>query len=110
MEEKLKITIVLRSTLRSYQFPTCRCQWPTEKVRRLGFRQRKCRWCHRSRNTDQEKVGKVLYVPDLNSGLLSISKITDSDYSVQFKRDSVELIDLASTVIVLGDEVKTCTS
>lgn len=49
-------------------------------------------------------------MPDLNSGLLSISKITDSDYSVQFKRDSVELIDLASTVIVLGDEVKTCTS
>lgn len=48
------------------------------------------------------ELGKVLYVPDLDSGLLSVSKITDNGYSVLFKRDSVEVIDQASKVIALG--------
>lgn len=45
---------------------------------------------------------KALYVPDMDSGLLSVSKIADNGYSVLLKRDSVEVMNQSNKIIALG--------
>lgn len=49
------------------------------------------------------QLEEVLFVPQLESGLLSVSKITDSGYSVLFKRDCVAVLDESNEVVVQGE-------
>lgn len=48
------------------------------------------------------QLDKVLYVPALDCGLLSVSKITDNGYNVLFKQDSVEVLSSTNKVVVQG--------
>lgn len=48
-------------------------------------------------------LNNVLYVPNLESGLLSVSKIAEKGFQVLFKRNSVEILDEADNVVVLGE-------
>lgn len=49
------------------------------------------------------KLNDVLFVPDLDSGLLSVSKITDKGYEVLFKKKTVEIIDKSNKIVALGE-------
>lgn len=46
---------------------------------------------------------KVLYVPNLDGGLLSVSKMADRGYSVLFTKNSVEVRDVSDSVVALGE-------
>lgn len=48
------------------------------------------------------RLDNVLYVPELDSGLISVSKIADKGYDVLFKQNSVEIIDKSKKVVALG--------
>lgn len=45
----------------------------------------------------------VLYVPKLENGLLSVSKIAEKGFKVLFTRDSVKIIDGEDNVVALGE-------
>lgn len=49
------------------------------------------------------RLDNVLYVPDLDSGLLSVSKIADKGFGVLFTQKSVEIIDKSKRVVALGE-------
>lgn len=48
-------------------------------------------------------LDKVLFVPNLDGGLLSVSKMADKGYSVLFTKNSVEVRNASDTVVALGE-------
>lgn len=49
------------------------------------------------------KLEKVLFVPNLDGGLLSVSKMADKGYSVLFTKNSVEVRDESESIVALGE-------
>lgn len=49
------------------------------------------------------ELEKVLFVPQLDGSLLSVSKIADQGYTVTFARHSVEIRNSSGCVVVLGE-------
>lgn len=49
------------------------------------------------------KLEKVLFVPNLEGGLLSVSRITDRGFNVLFTKDEVEIRNRSDNVVALGE-------